>query len=208
MKLMHKLTNQQFACSAARVAKWICYFAICFSVFSALLSFMGRQTFSLHTESGVFENAIYAEQDHAPHSRGLTVSLGDDIHVWADGDGQIGLPAHMALSFLYAVHTAPMAAAFWLLGRVFSNIQNGEIFSDRNSSYLLYYGLLQFSAAAVVPLIKLLVCWLFSLASVNRLSLSTGQAAPSMLVSCAGFVVAAYIIHYGVHLQDEVDHTL
>ena len=22
------------------------------------------------------------------------------------------------------------------------------------------------------------------------------------------FIVAAYIIHYGVHLQDEVDHTL
>ena len=30
----------------------------------------------------------------------------------------------------------------------------------------------------------------------------------SALIPGIAFLVAAYIIHYGVHLQDEVDHTL
>ena len=30
----------------------------------------------------------------------------------------------------------------------------------------------------------------------------------NMLIPSIAFIVAAYIIHYGVHLQDEVDHTL
>jgi len=188
--------------------KFACYFLICFFVLCTALSFMGRQTFSLHTKAGTFERAIYAEENHAPYSRSMTVHMGDDIHVWTNDNDQIDLTIQIGLSLMYAVHTIPIIAAFWLLSCVFSNIQKKQIFTEQNASCLLYFGLLQFWVAVFVPMIKLLICWLTNLASDSRMSISTGQAMFNTLITSIGFIVAAYIIHYGVHLQDEVDHTL
>ncbi|MEY8338082.1 DUF2975 domain-containing protein [Lachnospiraceae bacterium 62-35] len=208
MKFIQTLTNEQFARPAAQLMKFACYFLICFYVLCTVLSFMGRQSFFLHTKTGTFERAIYAEENHNLHSRGMTVSMGDDIHVWTNDNDQIDPTVQIGLSFMYAVHIIPMIFAYWFLSRVFSNINKGKIFTEQNSSYLLYYGVLQFSVAVFVPFIKLLICWLINLVSNGRMSISTGQAMFNMLIPSIAFIVAAYIIHYGVHLQDEVDHTL
>lgn len=208
MKFIQELANERFARPAAQLMKFACYFAICFYVLCTVLSFMGRQSFFLHTKTGTYERAIYAEENHAAHSRSMTVSTGDDIHVWTNDDDQIDLTIQIGLSLMYAVHIVPMIFAYWFLSRVFSNISKGEIFTEQNSSYLLYYGILQFSVAVFVPFIKLLICWLTNLVSNGRMSISTGQAMFNMLIPSIAFIVAAYIIHYGVHLQDEVDHTL
>ena len=109
---------------------------------------------------------------------------------------------------MYAVYTVPVMLAFWFLSRVFSNVHRGRIFTEQNAAYLLYYGLIQFAAAAVVPFVKLLICWLTNLVSDSRISIATGQNTLSMLFPSIAFMVAAYIIHYVVHLQDEADHTL
>ena len=208
MKFIQKLANERFARPAAQLMKFACYFVICFYVLCTVLSFMGRQSFFLHTKTGTYERAIYAEENHAAHSRSMTVSMGDDIHVWTNDNDQIDLTIQIGLSLMYAVHIVPMIFAYWFLSRVFSNINNGHIFTEKNSSYLLYYGILQFSVAVFVPFIKLLICWLTNLVSNGRMSISTGQAMFNMLIPSIAFIVAAYIIHYGVHLQDEVDHTL
>ena len=208
MKFIQKLANERFARPAAQLMKYACYFVICFYVLCTVLSFMGRQSFFLHTKTGTFERAIYAEENHDAHSRSMTVFTGDDIHVWTNDNDQIDLTIHIGLSLIYVVHIVPMIFAYWFLSRVFSNINKGEFFTEQNSSYLLYYGILQFSAAVIVPFIKLLICWLINLISNGRMSISTGQAMFNMLISSIAFIVAAYIIHYGVHLQDEVDHTL
>lgn len=208
MKFVRKLINERFARSAARLMKCICYFVICFYVLGTLLSFMGRQTFFLHTKTGTFERAIYAEENHDFDSRGMTVSTGDDIHVWTDKNDQIDPVIQIGLSFLYAIHALPMAFACYLLSRVFSGIDQGQIFTQQNAMYLLYYGVIQFSVAVFVPWIKLLICRIVNLVSDGRMSVLTGQAMFQMLFPSIAFIVAAYIIHYGVHLQDEVDHTL
>ena len=208
MKFIQQLANERFARHAAQLMKFACYFAICFYVLCTVLSFMGRQSFFLHTKTGTFERTIYAEENHNAHSRSMTVFTGDDIHVWTNDNDQIDLTIHIGLSLIYVVHIVPMIFAYWFLSHVFSNINKGEIFTKQNSSYLLYYGILQFSAAVIVPFIKLLICWLINLISNGRMSISTGQAMFNMLISSIAFIVAAYIIHYGVHLQDEVDHTL
>ena len=208
MKFIQQLANERFARHAAQLMKFACYFVICFYVLCTVLSFMGRQSFFLHTKTGTFERAIYAEENHNAHSRSMTVFTGDDIHVWTNDNDQIDLTIHIGLSLIYVVHIVPMIFAYWFLSHVFSNINKGEIFTKQNSSYLLYYGILQFSAAVIVPFIKLLICWLINLISNGRMSISTGQAMFNMLISSIAFIVAAYIIHYGVHLQDEVDHTL
>ena len=208
MKFIQKLANERFARPAAQLVKFACYFVICFYVLCTVLSFMGRQSFFLHTKTGTYERAIYAEENHAAHSRSMTVFTGDDIHVWTNDNDQIDLTIQIGLSLMYAVHIVPMIFAYWFLSRVFSNINKGQIFTEKNSSYLLYYGMLQFSVAVFVPFIKLLICWLTNLISNGRMSISTGQAMFNMLIPSIAFIVAAYIIHYGVHLQDEVDHTL
>ena len=208
MKFIQKLANERFARPAAQLMKFACYFVICFYVLCTVLSFMGRQSFFLHTKTGTYERAIYAEENHAAHSRSMTVFMGDDIHVWTNDNDQIDLTIQIGLSLMYAVHIVPMIFAYWFLSRVFSNINKGQIFTEKNSSYLLYYGMLQFSVAVFVPFIKLLICWLTYLISNGRMSISTGQAMFNMLIPSIAFIVAAYIIHYGVHLQDEVDHTL
>ena len=208
MKFIQELANERFARPAAQLMKFACYFVICFYVLCTVLSFMGRQSFFLHTKTGTYERAIYAEEKHAAHSRSMTVFTGDDIHVWTNDNDQIDLTIQIGLSFMYAVHIVPMIFAYWFLSRVFSNINKGHIFTEKNSSYLLYYGMLQFSVAVFVPFIKLLICWLTNLISNGRMSISTGQAMFNMLIPSIAFIVAAYIIHYGVHLQDEVDHTL
>lgn len=208
MKFIQKLTTERFATSAAQIMKLACYFVICFYVLCIVLSFMGRQNFSLHTKTGTFERTIYAGENHDSHSRSMTVHTGDDIHVWTNDNDQIDLTIQIGLSLMYAVHIVPMIFAYWFLSRVFSNISKGRIFTDQNSSCLLYYGVIQFSVAVFVPFIKLLICWLINLGSGGRMSISTGQAMFNMLIPGIAFIVAAYIIHYGVHLQDEVDHTL
>ena len=208
MKFIQKLANERFARPAAQLVKFACYFVICFYVLCTVLSFMGRQTFFLHTKTGTFERAIYAEENHNSHSRSMTVHTSDDIHVWTNDNDRIDPTIQIGLSFMYAINMVPMIFAYWFLSRVFSNINKGEIFTEQNSSYLLYYGLLQFSVAVFVPFIKLLICWLINLVSNGRVSISTGQTMFNMLIPSIAFIVAAYIIHYGVHLQDEVDHTL
>ena len=208
MKFIQELANERFARPAAQLMKFACYFVICFYVLCTVLSFMGRQSFFLHTKTGTYERAIYAEENHAAHSRSMTVFTGDDIHVWTNDNDQIDLTIQIGLSLMYAVHIVPMIFAYWFLSRVFSNINKGHIFTEKNSSYLLYYGMLQFSVAVFVPFIKLLICWLTNLISNGRMSISTGQTMFNMLIPSIAFIVAAYIIHYGVHLQDEVDHTL
>lgn len=208
MAFIHKLTTERFAKSAAKVMQFACYLLIGFLALCTVLSFIGRQSFTLHTSTESFKNAICAEEDHDPNFRAMTVHMGDDIHIWTNRDGQIELPVQIGLSLMYAVHTVPIMIALWFLSRLFWNIRRGQIFTVQNSSYLLYYGLLQFFTAVFVPFIKLLICFLATLASDGRISIATGQNMFQTLIPSIAFIVAAYILRYGAALQDEVDHTL
>lgn len=208
MKAIRRLASERSARHAARFMKYVCYLIILFFGICLVLSFMGRQSFWLHTKSGTFEGAIYAEEEHVGYSRSMTVHLRDDIRVWTNENDQIELITQVGLSVIYAVHILPLILAFWLLSRVFSSIHDGQIFTDKNADCLLYYGLLLLFSAVAAPFIKLFVCWLITAVSGNRVEISTRQDMLSSLFQSIAFLVAAYIIHYGINLQDEVDHTL
>ncbi len=210
MKLIQKLLNEKYAKSASHFMRFVCYFVIAFYIFCLVLGFMGRISFTLHTNSGAgsYEQAIYAEENHAPHSRNLTVDMGDSIHVWANDDGQVDRTIQVGLSLMYAINIIPLIFAFWLLSRVFFNVSQGQIFVPQNAAHLLYYGLIQFSVGLFVPCIKLLICYFTNLISSGRMTIHTGSNMLNLLIPSIAFIVAAYIIHYGIDLQDEVDHTL
>ena len=138
----------------------------------------------------------------------FTVSVNDDIFVWANEEDQIELTTHLALSLMFALGAVPLIFAYWFLSRVFSNISRGQIFTEQNASCLLYYGLMQMIVALPVPLLKQLVCLLANQIADSRISLHTGTEVLNTLIPSIAFLVAAYIIRYGIYLQDEVDHTL
>ena len=109
---------------------------------------------------------------------------------------------------MFAAHIVPMIFATWFLSCVFTNVYKGRIFTEQNAKYLLYYGLLQFFTAICVPFLKLLICHLTNLVSRSQIIMSTGQNMFNTAVPSIAFLVAAYIILHGIHLQVEVVHTL
>ena len=208
MKIFNKIINPRLAKSASGFMKIVCYIIICFYILCLILSFMGRQIFFLHSADGTFPHAIYAEENHDPQFRTFTVSSTDDIHVWTNENNQIDLKAQLGISCMYAVNLVPMAFAYLFLSRVFSNVSKGEIFSEKNAVYLLYFGLIQFLVALLSPFIKLLICNIINVISSSRISIATGSGMINDMIPSIAFIVAAYIIHHGIALQDEVDHTL
>jgi len=208
MKKIQKLINEPFAKSAAHFMKYICYIMMLFFVAGLVLSFIGRQTFILHSSTGTYDSAIYSEENHNWTSRGPTVSMNDEVRVIVYDGEKIDLITQIGLSTMYAVNVIPLIICFWFLSRVFNNVSKGRIFTDQNASYLLYYGLMQMAVAALVPFIKLFISYLANQFSSSEISIATGQNLLNNLIPNIAFIVAAYIIHYGVHLQDEADHTL
>lgn len=203
-----KLINEPFARFSANFMKYVCYFIMLFFVSGLILSFIGRQTFILHTSTGTYDSAIYSEDNHNFTVRGPTVGMNDKVHVIAYDGEVVDIITQIGLSTMYAVNSIPLIICFWFLSQVFNNISNGRIFTDQNASYLLYYGLIQMAVAVLVPFIKLFICFLANQFTNSKISISTGQNLLNDLFTNIVFIVAAYIIHYGVHLQDEVDSTL
>ena len=208
MKLIQKLIDERYARLAARFMTLVCYLGMLLLTMVLALSLMGRQAFSLHTNTNTYGTAIFSEKNHDPSSRSLIVHLNDDIQVWTNANDQIDLTIQIGLSMMCAVSILPLVFAFWFLSRVFSNVSKGQIFTEQNAVYLLYYGLLQLAAALFAPFIKFLICYLVNLFSDGRIAIATGKDILSGMLPSIAFLVAAYIIHYGIHLQDEVDHTL
>lgn len=205
MKLWLKLMNERVVKAASEFMRFVCYAVMLFLMLGLLLSFMGRQSFDLSTGTGVYENAIYAEENHAPSSRILTVHMPADSVYVHSGDGEIDPMIQVGLSLMFVFHAVPLIFAFWILSRVFANIARGKIFTEENAVFLLGYGLIRFSVALFVPFIKLMICRIVNHLSEDSLSVGTGSDMLNKLIPGIAFLVAAYIIHYGIRLQDEAD---
>ena len=81
MTAMCKWISEPVAKGAARFLKGVCWFLMGFFALCLVLSILGRQTFVLHTSTGTYDRAIYAEENHEPASRGLTVGSSDNVYV-------------------------------------------------------------------------------------------------------------------------------
>lgn len=208
MKMLKLLLNERFVRKAASFLQAACWLAICFFALVTVLACLGRQQFTLVTSTDVYEGAIYAEEDHAWTSRGFTVDSGSDIRVTANSDGGVDLATHIGLTLMLAAQALPALAGCWLLSRVFANIAQGRIFVEQNARGLLGYGLLQVYASFVLPFVKILFSQLSNLVSGSKITAFSTYTGVDELFPGIVFLVAAYIIHYGITLQDEVDHTL
>lgn len=208
MKMLKPLLNERFVRKAASFLQAACWLAICFFALVTVLACLGRQQFALVTSTDVYEGAIYAERDQGWLSRSFTVTASDSIRVTADSDDGVDLATHIGLTLMFAAQALTGMAGYWLLSRVFANIAQGRIFVEQNARGLLGYGLLQIYAVFLLPFVKLLICNLANLVSDSQIAAWSVQIGPDKLFPSIAFLVAAYIIHYGITLQDEVDHTL
>lgn len=207
MKIISKFANEKTAKAASRVLCYVCYAAMIFLVYFLVLGFLGRISFTLHTNTGVYENATYAEKNHESPGEGMSISTtGVDIHVRSTDDA-VDPAVQIGLSLMNAFQVVPLLAAYWFLSEVFSNIAMGQIFVEKNAAYLLYYGLLRLAVILVVPLIRIVTGQLINMISEDSISIGMNFM-PNDIIPGIAFLVAAYIIHYGIRLQDEVDHTL
>lgn len=206
--MLKPLLNERFVRKAASFLQAACWLAICFFALVTVLACLGRQQFTLVTSTDVYEGAIYAERDQGWLSRSFTVTASDSIRVTADSDDGVDLATHIGLTLMFAAQALTGMAGYWLLSRVFANIAQGRIFVEQNARGLLGYGLLQIYAVFLLPFVKLLICNLANLVSDSQIAAWSVQIGPDKLFPSIAFLVAAYIIHYGITLQDEVDHTL
>ncbi len=207
MNARSTLLKERHVKTLASLLKVACYLLILFFAFSIVLSIIGRQTFTLHSSTGVYEDAILAEDEHdASGTRWLTMHPAGELRVHADDD--VGVAARIGISALTITGILPMILAFWYLSRVLSNIEGGSIFVEKNAHYILCYGLLQLFSAVGAPFLQLLICSVVNAVSITEMSFSTGQNMLGGIFHGVAFLIAAYIIRYGVRLQDEADHTL
>ena len=206
--MLKPLLNERFVRKAASFLQAACWLAICFFALVTVLACLGRQQFTLVTSTDVYEGAIYAERDQGWLSHSFTVTASDSIRVTADSDDGVDLATHIGLTLMFAAQALTGMAGYWLLSRVFANIAQGRIFVEQNARVLLGYGLLQIYAVFLLPFVKLLICNLANLVSDSQIAAWSVQIGPDKLFPSIAFLVAAYIIHYGITLQDEVDHTL
>lgn len=206
--MLKPLLNERFVRKAASFLQAACWLAICFFALVTVLACLGRQQFTLVTSTDVYEGAIYAERDQGWLSHSFTVTASDSIRVTANSDDGVDLATHIGLTLMLAAQALPALAGCWLLSRVFANIAQGRIFVEQNARGLLGYGLLQIYAVFLLPFVKLLICNLANLVSDSQIAAWSVQIGPDKLFPSIAFLVAAYIIHYGITLQDEVDHTL
>lgn len=209
MKIMQSLLNQKMATNTSRFMKIVCYIVIVLFMLMLGLSFFGRLQYTLRVGDKTYERAIYAEENHDFTTRSLTIINPDKFRIGASSnDGKINLITYITMVLMYAMTIIPLMFAYWFLSKVFGNVEKGEIFVEDNARYLLYYGVIQAAVAVVLPFVKLIIVLIANTIVVDRISLSTGMNMMNQLIPSIAFLVAAYIINYGVHLQDEVDHTL
>ncbi len=202
MKSKNIIISEKKAKAISNIAQGICYVAIAFMIYILFQCVIGRLSYDVHAPTANYENVSYSEN-------GLTVSGADQYYVRTQlAGGSIELSTYITLVAIYGITIILAIIAFWFLSKVFANVAKGEIFVQKNAQYLMYYGVIQLISAVVLPFAKVLFVNVVNMFLADTISISTGLNTQSQLFQSFAFLVAAYIIHYGVHLQDEVDHTL
>jgi|GEM_PF-846603 len=206
--IFSRVLTLKTAKSLAQVMSLFCGFIVFFVIVTILLAAVGRQTFTLHSPSGTFTHTFYAQKDRNAATNLLMVSLPDDVRITTDHTDEIDIVTVIGLLAALLVNHLPVLFSYLFLMRIFQNIGKGVFFVDANAKALLLYGLIQACAAVFGPFVKLFVIHVTDFLSANTVSIATGGQMLSQLTPAIAVIIAACILHYGIHLQDEVDHTL
>lgn len=208
MKYIPKIFHESYIRYICQFMRYVCYVAMLAVLLSLILVCMGQVTIVLHRNSGDYESTIISEVDYRQYFGDIEIGSGDEVHIWTNERDEVDIFARVGVALMYTFLMVPEFFAYWLLSKIFSNIEKGKLLIEENASLLWTYGGIQCSVAFLVPYIKVLIAVLSSIVSSNRISVF---ANPNLLgvLSSVVLMVAAYIIYSGVHSHHEPgDHML
>ncbi|MCL1863145.1 MAG: hypothetical protein FWF78_06230 [Defluviitaleaceae bacterium] len=193
-----KEMEEEKARSIAGCAKWICRLSVCMYIFSMVLSISGRQTFVLHSNSGIQDHIRLIDgRNDWTRRGGLITSAQGTFRVFTNPMDEVDLGTRIVLSVANLLFALPFGISFFVLSKFFENIQREQIFVRANVSYLLIFGRIQMVTRLLVPF---LIGIISSLA--NRFTDSSVQYSnDGFIITALAFLVlnvAAYIICYGM----------
>ena len=202
-----KIWNPQNARRLAQVLEAACYLAACFFLLICVLFLCGRTEVQLTNRDGSFPDALVADGGPGGGTRWMFTSIPDQTTNLAAFDG-IDAPAWIGIAAMGVLRVAPLGVCAVILALLFRNVAAGRVFVPQNASLLLRGGLLLAATYLLVPLINAYaIPPLVNHFSSCRLAVGT-TVSLSGLFDAFVMVVGAYVMRYGIYLQEEADHTL
>jgi hypothetical protein len=184
----------------------ICVIMLLLAAFTVVLMVLGRIQVSLTTPEGHFERALLAEKDHSVRSRALYYNPVEDITLQTDS--AISPLARIILPLMGLLRVFPFGFVFFQMSRFFANLAVGEVFVRPNAQLLLQSGAVMVIFSVITPILNAFVLpALLDVFTDNELWVAA-QANFTSPFFGAVLLVAAYVFHYGIYLQDEADHTI
>ena len=210
MRRFQRLLNHNTAVGAAKLMKFVCYLMIVGLIIGLCLSIAGRQRFIMIAQTGTYENAMLAFAGRGWEGDGMFAELPNmTVRLFLGPTVEnVDLVSRISLSALFVLHVLPVIYSFILMARLFDNVSKGRIFIQKNAYFLLYIGLIRIAVNSLVPIAQLLLGAITEIFTPVRFFLTHNGGIITGSIQYVAILVAAYIIHYGVSLQDEVDHTL
>lgn len=184
----------------------LCVLTFGFLCVFALLIVLGRVEVNLVLPTGTFERAPLLGRD-SEVSRFLYATIGGH-HIRVVALHPVDWATRLGIALIGLLHVAPIAYCFFTLTRFFTNIGARQVFTSANANLLLRSGCVLASTALVFPLLSAYVIPpLVNLMSTNQLSIGVTFDLSRLFFGIV-LLVAAYIFHYGLYLQEEADATL
>lgn len=205
---MRFLESERNAQSIAILLQGICYFVTAVALAGAVLVVLGRVEMDITTPSGHYDRALLVEQDREATARFLFTRISEqDVYLTLKTE-TAGFFTRLCVALMGLVQAVPAGFCFFFLAGLFRNIAEGRVFVARNAAIFFRSGLILVIASLAGPVLEGLVLpWLINRFTEDRILLSLSVNYTALFF---GFVllVAAYVFHYGIYLQDEVDHTV
>jgi hypothetical protein len=184
----------------------LCMLTFIFLCVFALLIVLGRVEVNLVLPTGTFERAPLLGRD-SEASRFLYATIGGH-HIRVEALHPVDWATRLGIALIGLLHMAPIAYCFYTLTRFFTNIGARQVFTSVNANLLMRCGCVLVPTALVFPLLSAYVIPpLVNLLSANQLSVGITFDFSRLFFGIV-LIVAAYIFHYGLYLQEEADATL
>jgi len=199
---LSKTTAHHFA----RCLKIFCYIVFFIGVFASVLILLGRVEVNLAMPEKYFENALLFEKDRAATSRFFFATPFDHLHLSVHD--KVGFATWLCIALMGLVKILPFTVCSYFMAGFFKNISLDKVFVFSNANILLYNGIILSVSSILHPILNaFLFPSILTLFSKNRISVSTQPDLMGIFMGIT-LLIAAYVFHYGIYLQDEADHTL
>ena len=187
---------------------FVCYCLAVITCMTVVLTAAGKLNFIFYDKSGMPSSATFNEKNYDPSNGGFSMTMKDEVRIWANDENEIDAVTKIALVLVAAAGAVPSALAYFFLGKVFYNVAKGDAFTEKNSSELIKAGVLKLAAVVLAPFAKVLICFLSNLISTSRIQISAAMLRLGDVIMAAAIITAGYVIRRGAELQEEADHTL